>query len=306
MSDNATGLSVKQHLGKALRLMLKPLVKLFIDQGIPHSEFVDAVTESYVEMAMRSQPSLSSESMIRAAITTGLTREEVASVLEKALKEEPFRSTLASPRKLLHEWHNDSRYTGPYGIPSELPLRSDNGDFNDVSFETLVQTYIPDQNPEHLLVELLRVGAIVETEKNHYKVLRRDFEAEGLSPQLIERFGDVIYYLLKTTTFNVQKRKVGEGIFDSRVLSGTKLNQEELDRFSAYLKSRGHSFLEEVDNWLTNNVSPKSTEPKEKLYDAGLATVQYIVSDVEQKKPLRDYLIDNDFAVIPEEKQERE
>ena len=44
---------VKDHLRRALALMLKPLVRLFIAQGVTHAEFSETAKEVYVETALR-------------------------------------------------------------------------------------------------------------------------------------------------------------------------------------------------------------------------------------------------------------
>ena len=78
----------------------------------------------------------------------------------------------------------------------------------------LVRVYSGDQSPLQMLDELLRVGAVKEIEDGSLKVLRPDFEAARLSPELIERYGDVAFKLLTTLSANVQKTAIGKGIFD--------------------------------------------------------------------------------------------
>ena len=159
------------------------------------------------------------------------------------------------------------------------------------SFVNLVRTYSGDQSPVQMLDELLRVGAVIETEPQRYKPLRRDFEADRLSPKLIERFGDISFNLLTTLSFNVQKEKIGEGIFDRRVLSNQKLNANELELFESYLKSRGQQFLEEVDNWLTGTVVHKA-EGATEVYDSGLAMIHYTTLEPELKQTLHELLVE--------------
>ena len=47
------GQEVKNHLRHALSLMLKPLVRLLIAQGVTHAEFSETAKEVYVETALR-------------------------------------------------------------------------------------------------------------------------------------------------------------------------------------------------------------------------------------------------------------
>ena len=109
--------SVKANLGQAIRLLLKPLAKLLIAQGITHREFAEAAKEAYVEMALRHFQKEGKINRSRIAILTGLTRKEVANVIGKAMSQEVPDRTFSRPGKVLHGWHNDPDYTGPYGVP---------------------------------------------------------------------------------------------------------------------------------------------------------------------------------------------
>jgi len=157
------------------------------------------------------------------------------------------------------------------------------------SFVDLVKTYSGDQSPKQILEELLRAGAVVETEENTYKPARRDFEPDRLSPELIGRFGDVTFDLLTTLSSNVRKEGVGQGIFDRRVLSDNKLSRDELVRFEAYLKDRGQMFLEEVDNWLSNAVTYKEPQ-SEGVFDSGLTMIHFTTYNPEEKFTLSELL----------------
>lgn len=283
--------SVKDNLGLALRLMLKPVVKLLVDQGITHQEFAEAAKEIYVEVALRQYTEAGRLNKSRIAIVTGLTRKEVANVISRALSQEKVGKNFSRPGRVLHGWHNDPDYTGPYGVPMEIPYEATDGSGAAPSFVHLVKTYSGDQSPKQMLDELLRVGAVTKLEDGSYKVLRRDFEAESLSPKLIERFGDIGFNLLTTLSANVQKTGIGEGIFDRAVISNNKLDEKELAEFERYLKTRGQQILEEIDNWLTREVTSKS-ESDERVYESGLAMLQYIVYKPEEKKSLSDLLSD--------------
>lgn len=287
--------SVKQNLRLALRMMLKPIAKLLIAQGITHQEFSEAAKEAYVEMALRHFDKPGKLNRSRVAILTGLTRKEVAKVIERAMRQEYQSRQFSRPGRVLHGWYNDPDYVGPYGIPHEIPYERVDGASQSPSFVHLVRTYSGDQSPRQMLEELLRVGAIKELDDGSLKPIRRDFEPEGLSPKLIERFGDVGFNLLTTLSANVQKTAVGEGVFDRVVISNQRLNDRELKGFEEYLKTRGQSILEEIDTWLTTGISKKTEEAAESCYESGLAMLQYIVREPQDKTSLRDYLLAQGF-----------
>ena len=291
--------TVKDNLGLALRLMLKPVVKLLMDQGISHQEFTEAAKEIYVETAVRQAIEVGKLNKSRIAIVTGLTRKEVANVIARAVGQETKGRNFSRPGRVLHGWHNDPDYTGPYGVPVEIPYGAERGSSAAPSFVHLVKTYSGDQSPKQMLDELLRVGAVMSLDDGTYEVLRRDFEAESLSPKLIERFGDIGFNLLTTLSANVQKSGIGKGIFDRAVISDSKLDKEELAAFEKYLKSRGQQILEEIDNWLTREVTQKDDSEQE-VYESGLAMIQYIVDRPAEKQSLSELLAE--FGLEGDEK----
>ncbi len=281
--------TVKKNIGSALRLLLKPLVKLLIDQGITHHEFSEAAKEAYVEMALRHQAKGGKINRSRVAIVTGLTRKEVSAVMARALKDAPQSRIYSRPERVLAGWYNDPDYTGPYGIPLEIPYEAVGGDESAPCFVNLVRIYSGDQSATQMLDELLRVGAVAETDPGCYKPLRRAFEADRLSPKLIHRFGDVSYNLMTTLAANVQKEGIGTGDFDRRVLADEKLSAEELEQFESYLRDRGQRFLEEVDNWLTRTVKPKNDDVTDAL-DTGVVLIRYTTRSPEEKNTLGELL----------------
>lgn len=293
--------SVKNNLGQALRMLLKPLVRLLISQGISHADFVEAAKDVYVEVALRG---LDKEKInkSRIAIMTGLTRKEVANVINRAINAETRSKEFSRPSRVLSGWHNDPDYTGPYGIPMEIPYDHSSVAGEPPSFVHLVRTYSGDMPPKGMMEELIRVGAVVETEAKKLKVVRRDFEPQSLSPALIERFGDVGFNIISTIASNVEKEGAGKGLFDRVVFSDNKLTKQELQKFDEYLKRKGQLFLEEIDIWLSIETKNKDEQPtSEEIFDTGVAMVQYVEWRPDDKKSLHDFLVSRDIGMEKED-----
>ena len=106
------GHSVKEHLRLALRMMLKPLVKLLISQGVSHGDFSEAAKDVYVEVAIRHFDMSSKVNQSRIAILTGLTRKEVKNVIDRAIRSEPSTKNFSRPSRVLAGWHSDPQFLG--------------------------------------------------------------------------------------------------------------------------------------------------------------------------------------------------
>ena len=160
------GQEVKDHLRRALSLMLKPLVRLLIAQGVTHAEFSETAKEVYVETALRHFETEGKVNKSRVAILTGLTRKEVKNVIDRALTTSYKEKTHSRPARVLTGWYSDPGYQGPYGIPLELPY--DSGDGEGPSFVELVKNYSGDMI--EIVVdsskENLTAGVIVENTGN--------------------------------------------------------------------------------------------------------------------------------------------
>ena len=279
------GSNVKEYLLQALRRMLKPLVKLFISQGVTHAEFAEAAKEVFVEIALRDFETNYRINKSRVAILTGLTRKEVKNVIDRALSTGQQDKLYSRPEKVLAGWFSDPSYTGPYGIPMELPYEGSTS--YEPSIVNLVKTYSGDMAPRQMLYELIRCGSVVEVEKR-YKAVSRLYEPTALSPELIVRLGEIGHRFFSTAAMNIEKKGQGAGYFDRFVYADEGCSDNVIGMFDEYIKVRGQEFLEELDVWFSTN--EKLNLSKKLRKNTGLYMVHYVESD-EDKVSLKDLLI---------------
>ena len=288
------GQEVKDHLRRALSLMFKPLVRLLVAQGVTHADFSETAKEVYVEVALRHFEREGRINKSRVAILTGLTRKEVKNVIDRTLESRQKEGTLSRPERVLTGWFSDPRYTGPYGIPLELPYDTKE---EAPSFIELVRQYSGDMAPRQMLNELLRSGAVIEVE-NRYKAARRDYKFSALSPQFINRLGDVGYRVFSTAAKNIDKAEGGSGYFDRMVFADEGCTDEEVQQFDKYIKTRGQELLEEIDIWFSS--LPKHEEKKEDTKNTGLYMVHY-VETADERESLRDLLAERQNVELDDE-----
>ncbi len=278
------GQEVKDHLRRALALMLKPLIRLLIAQGVTHAEFAETAKEVYVETALRHFEDGHRVNKSRVAILTGLTRKEVKNVIDRNLGETAPDRKYSRPERVLAGWYSDPNYIGPYGIPLELPYEAAEPD--GLSFITLVRQYSGDMAPRQMLNELIQAGSVVEIDGS-YKAIRRSFRHSALSPQFITRLGEVGYRVFSTAAKNIDKEVKGSGYFDRMVVADDGCPKAVIEKFDDYIKARGQEFLEEVDVWFSSQRRQSPTE--EQNFETGLYMVHY-VEDPDDKKTLKELL----------------
>ncbi len=278
------GQEVKDHLRRALSLMLKPLARLLIAQGVTHAEFAETAKEVYVETALRHFESEGRVNKSRVAILTGLTRKEVKNVIDRTLEAGYQSKTFSRPERVLTGWYSDPKFQGPYGIP--LELKYETGDEETPSFVELVRQYSGDMAPRQMLNQLLESGSVVEVE-GRFKAVRRIFKHSTLSPSLIKRLGEVGYRVFSTAAKNIDKQMEGSGYFDRMVFADEGCTDEQIDKFDEYIKPKGQGFLEEIDVWFSSRKDENA--PGVARSETGLYMVHY-VEDAEDMQDLRDLL----------------
>ena len=267
------GQEVKDHLRLALSLMLKPLVRLLIAQGVTHAEFSETAKEVYVEIALRHFETEGKVNKSRVAILTGLTRKEVKNVVDRALTTAYKEKTHSRPARVLTGWYSDPAYQGPYGIPLELPYEA--SDEGEPSFVALVKNYSGDMAPRQMLKQLLEAGSVLEIE-GRYKAVSRIFLHKKLSPSVVDRLGSVGYRFFSTAAKNIDADREGgeKTLFDRMVFADDGCTDELISQFSDYLSTRGQSFLEELDVWFsTRKDMNKPGVPKK---ETGVYMLHYV------------------------------
>ena len=282
--------TVKDHLRGALALMFKPLVRLLVSQGLTHAEFSEVAKEVYVEVALRHFEPSERVNKSRVAVLTGLTRKEVKNVIDRAIESSALEKTKSRPSRVLSGWYEDPKYTGPYGIPLELSYENQNE--GHASFIELVKTYSGDMAPRQMLNELLRSGSVVEVD-GLYRAVSRLYEPTALSPELIQRLGDIGYRFFSTAALNITKEGQGTGYFERAVYANEGCTPNVIEKFDEHIKAKGQGFLEELDIWFSAN--EHQNDPKEQRQGTGLFMVHY-VEDQSEKTSLRHLLQDRDVS----------
>lgn len=279
--------SVKEGLLAAYVRLMRPLVRILLRHGVSFAEFAEVIKRVYVSIAAEEfQVPRKRMSKARIAIVTGLTRKEVQRLAE--IDDDDFtgaKSNLSRIGRVLLGWHTDPDYTGPYGVPLELPYDSPTGD----SFTTLVQTYSGDMTPRAMLDELLRVGIVVQTDSGWYKVVRREYVPESLAPDFLERFGIQIRNFIQTLEHNMLKSAPGKGRFERTVVADNGLRKQDLPGLDAYVRERGQAVLEDLDNWMAQQKSP-NREKGDVVVQTGIGIYHYVVREDDEPKSLKRLL----------------
>jgi len=266
--------SVRLGLLAAFRKLLQPLVRILIRNGISFGELAELLKTVFVEVAARdfNLPDRRT-SQSRIAIITGLTRKEVAKqeALLRSGNAISVVSNLNRVIRVLDGWHSDSDFTGPYGLPLDLPFESEGV----ANFSNLVRKHSGDMAARAMLDELLRVGAVERLSSGSFKVLMKFYIPTDYQPEALQRFGQVVRDFVNTYEFNLD-RKIGRR-FERIVDADDGLREELLPAFEALLRAKGQALLIELNNWIgAQETSVSSLQRKVKRIKTGVGIYHFI------------------------------
>lgn len=286
--------TVKAGLLAAYAKLLRPLIRMLLRHGVTYAELSEVVKRVYVSIAAHEfRVPGKKMSKARIAIVTGLTRKEVQRISELDNRENAGPKTnLSRIGRVLSGWHTDPDFTGPYGMP--LEIRYDSDVPADATFTRLVQRYSGDMTPRAMLDELLHIGAVLETDQNWFKVIRREYVPHTLDPDFLERVGSGVHNFVHTIETNMQKAGPGQGRFERTVIPDSGLRRQDLALFDQYVRQRSQELLEDIDNWLTKLGRP---DKKDEVIQTGVGIYHFVLSDDEyDTKNIKEFLDDRSDA----------
>ena len=217
---------------------------------------------------------------------TALSTEEVHSVL---IERERFDSSevleVSNPfARVLHGWHNDRDYVGPYGFPVDLVFEG-----SPLSFTNLAARHAPGVSPHVLLEELKRVSAVSEVGAQVWKPLKQEYIEPSLSPENLGRMASLVQSLLSTLENNTRAKRDGLALFERTMIVDAPLTAAQLRELQEYLNVVGGQFLQRVDTFAAIDLQENMAVGIEDVAEirAGLQCFLYVEPPVDDAS-LRD------------------
>jgi hypothetical protein len=294
--------TIKIGLSRAVRRLMRPLVRLLLGQGISYSEFAELAKHVFVESAARDfdteNSEVSNENDISAL--SGLTIGEVRKILAYTLKAESgLDRGGAGLDRILQAWHTEQEFIGPYGMPLELPWDADDRP----SFSMLVLRAGGELNANQALKALMRAGAVSEIEPKYYKVLGREYLPRALDPIAVEHLGVGVASFMETIVGNLEGRKPSGPKLQRIVYADNPIPIETTVLFDAWIKREGQRFLEQIDDWFIaqnrDDADPQILDTTEKK-NTGVGIYHY-ETGLEEEIPFADLLRKSDYGSAKKE-----
>lgn len=270
---------LKLSILAAYKRLLRPLVRILIRNSVSFAEFSEIAKDVFVEVAA-DDFRLPDKNMTqgRIAILTGLTRKEVNRLItQKGQQQRDYASNLNRVARLLSGWHTDPQFTGPYGLPLDVPYETP----SDRSFSELVRRYTGDMPVRAMLDEVIRIGVVKEIEGGRYRVLSRAYLPKTDEPESLDRLGHAVRNFVGTIDFNRTENDPERRLFERTVRADIGIRARDLPLFQQRVRERGMFLLEELDDWLSK-LDPAEETEDEPLIRTGVGIYHFIEKNEDE------------------------
>jgi hypothetical protein len=150
---------------RALRHVLRPLVRLLLSNHVTHPTLAKLLKEVYVEVALRDFPiEGKAQTDSRITLLTGIHRKDVKVLRGEVGGEHVAPRTVSLGALMVARWTGTPAYLNREGRPRGLAWGGSSG--KGPTFDELVSSVSRDIRPRAILDELLRLGVVRLDENN--------------------------------------------------------------------------------------------------------------------------------------------
>lgn len=246
---------------ESIEELLRPLMRSVLKFGLSHADLVEVVRGLYIT-AVRDQLVEQNRPVTvpRLALMAGVTRSEAENIFENRRRRQFARventSRVDRLSSLLSVWHDDNRFSTPYGAPLDLSLSPERS-FK--TFDDLLAASSIGIDRETVLDALVAAGCIETHEDKFVRCLSRTFIPSGVDVSGISRLGRFGGALNATIAHNLLRSSEEPSYFERIFVSDSLVGVEYRDQLLGFLREEGQLFVDKLCRW--------STEKEESLGD---------------------------------------
>lgn len=240
---------MKQKLYYTTYRPLLPLTRILLHKGISCHETAQILKQVYVAVAeQKLLESKGKATTSRIAISTGLTRKDVAMVRKTAPKAATVSKKYNRAMRVTTGWQNDEEFCTSGGLPAVLAIHGKKR-----SFEALVQRYSGNMTTKAMLDELEATHVLQRIEDKYVALLSDASHTidDKKEDEAITTLGKDVSLLISTIGHNIANNKQ-EPRFQRKV-AYDNLPVECLKSFQQMVTHNSQRLLEKANNWLPQN-----------------------------------------------------
>ena len=256
---------------EAIEELLRPLMRSVLKFGLSHADLVEVVRGLYIA-AVRDQLVEQNRpvTVARLALMAGVTRSEAENIVENRKRRQFARventSRVDRLSSLLSVWHDDSRFSTPYGAPLDLSLSPERS-FK--TFDDLLAASAIGLDRETVLDALVTAGCIETHDDKFVRCVSRTFIPSGVDVSGISRLGRFGGALNATIAHNLLRSANEPSYFERIFVSDSLVGVEYRDQLLGFLREEGQLFVDKLCRWSTEKEELLG-DPQGKRYGVGV------------------------------------
>lgn len=236
-NDSST---LDKALYKTIKTMLKPLVKLLLQQGITYTALVEPLKQIFVEVAEESFPLANKKQTdSRISLLTGVHRKEVKRLREtdNSLSAQEIKAGISA--QIMATWTGHPDFLNADGFPSALPKQGPSP-----SFEDLVFRVSKDKHPRSVLDDWINQGIVTLDEKNFVHLNEAGFVPQDNLEEKLFFAGKNINAHLTVVAHNLSGDD--RAMFD-RAVFYKNLSEDSIQKIEQTARDKSLSLLTEIN-----------------------------------------------------------
>ncbi|HED16961.1 MAG TPA: hypothetical protein ENI64_09155 [Gammaproteobacteria bacterium] len=268
--DNPT----QKALFKAIQVLLRPLVRVLLRNGIAYGSFAELAKKTYVDVAFDdfSVPG-KKQTISKVSAMTGLTRKETKRLHE--LGDDDDLGTVGRYNRavrVISGWLNDPLFTDLNDQPAMLAIEG-----GERSFAALVKKYSGDI-PTQAMLDLLEVSATVLVTGNEVRLKKHAYIPGGDPVEKLHILGTDVGEMISTIDHNLCADKT-DLRFQRKVFNDS-VDPDAVNDFKQMSAEKAQALLEELDAWLSEH--PAKNKSSARSVSLG---IYYHEKDADQENP---------------------
>ena len=245
----------QQHaLFSAIRLLLRPLVRILLRNGVAHGAFAELTKKVFVDVAFDEfSPDGKKQTVSRVSALTGLTRKDVKRLHElQQTDDSSSQARFNRAVRVISGWRNDKRYLDGAGKPAHLPIRG-----KQHSFDGLVKQYSGDIPTKAMLSMLVEAGSVKEV-NGSVRLIRHAYVAGSDQIEKLDILGSDVFELISTIDHNMTANS-GDLLFQRKV-SYDNIDLDSLARLKKISAKKAQTLLEQLDKQYADHELDNSSD----------------------------------------------
>lgn len=228
-------------LDRAIRRVLRPLVRLLIAKGVRYPALCVMLKDLYFEEAVAELGDDPGTTTSRISVSTGLHRKDVSRMRAEGDAREPVALETALASEVYTRWISERRFLDAKRKPRPLPRLASVG--GERSFEALAASVSTDVRARALLDELLRLGLVRLVDDDHVALNGEAFVPRQGSEEMLYFFGENVHDHLAAAAHNLQGR---EPMLLEQAIYGGELSEESVAEIAGRVRDGWHGLVQEV------------------------------------------------------------